>query len=115
MNLKLNNHQFFVKLMKTPKEIKNGMMFKTFNYPHNGMLFLLQNNKHCFWMKNCIIPLDIIFIKDGKVTKIYDNCKPCIAFDCKSYCGDGNMVLEVEGGTCMDKNIIEGDLLEIID
>jgi len=115
MNIKINNHQFFVKIAKTPKDIKNGMMFKTFNYPHNGMLFIMKGQKHCFWMKNCIIPLDIIFIKNNKISKIYDNCKPCIGNVCETHCGNGDMVLELEGGTCMENNIIEGDILEIID
>lgn len=115
MNIKINEQQFFVKLMKTPKDIRNGMMFKTFNYPHNGMLFMMKANSHCFWMKNCIVPLDIIFIKNGRISKIYDNCKPCITHNCKSYCGDGDMVLELEGGTCMENNIIEGDIIEFLD
>lgn len=115
MNVKINNHQFFVKVAKHPKDIKVGMMFKTFNYPHNAMVFMMGSGKHCFWMKNCIIPLDIVFIKNGKISKIYDNCKPCIGLDCKSYCGEGDIVVELEGGTCMNKNIIEGDVFEIID
>ena len=114
MNFLLNNHQFFGKVAKTKKDIRNGMMFKTFNTPHNAMIFMMDNGKHCFWMKNCIIPLDIVFIKNKKVVKIHSNCQPCVSLKCDSYCGHGDMVIEFEGGTCMDKNIIEGDILEFI-
>jgi uncharacterized membrane protein (UPF0127 family) len=52
-------------------------------------------------MKNCLIPLDIIFIdSDKKITSIQKNCEPCKEIECPTYEGTGQYVLELEGGTC---------------
>jgi uncharacterized membrane protein (UPF0127 family) len=37
----------------------------------------MDDKEHSFWMKNCITSLDIIFIKNNKITKIHKECKPC--------------------------------------
>jgi uncharacterized membrane protein (UPF0127 family) len=49
------------------------------------------------------------------IVNIHHSCPPCDdEFDCPSYCGNGNIVLEVEGGTCEIKNIQAGDSVEYI-
>ena len=61
-------------------------------------------------MKNCIVALDIIFIQNDKITKIYHNCPPCKwNEECKLYKGNGNLVIEIPGGTCKKVNIKKGD------
>jgi len=111
MKLIVNNNIFKVKLSFTPKNIEKGMMGQKFNDDFNGMLFLMNNKDiQCFWMYNCIIPLDIIMIKDNIITKIHHNCPPCDNKDeCKSYCGQGDKVLELLGGTCKELDIKKGD------
>ena len=105
MNIRINNNKFVVKTMITPKDKSNGMMGKKFDKTFNGMLFLMDDTDHCFWMKNCIIPLDIIFIKDGCISNIHHNCPPCKSKDCGNYCGEGDIILEVKGGTCKSLDI----------
>lgn len=90
------------------------MMKKTFDESFNGMLFLMGGDEQCFWMKNCIIPLDIIVIKNNVVVNIHHNCPPCNHDDCPSYCGNGNIVLEVMGGTCERLGIEAGDSVNYI-
>lgn len=117
MIININDNQFKVKLAKTEKQIRDGMMFSEFNNKFNGMLFFMGNGEHCFWMKNCKIKLDIIFIKNGKISKIYHDCPPCNFKDddkCKRYCGIGNFVLELPGGTCELMNIKKGDDCDLI-
>ena len=82
MELVINNNLFNVKTIMTPRDIQKGMMGRKFDKNFNGMLFLMQDKKHSFWMKDCITSLDIIFIKDNKITKIHKNCKPCRSEDC---------------------------------
>lgn len=86
-------------------------MGKHFDKEFNGMLFFLGTGEHNFWMKNCLIPLDIIFIQNSTITKIHHNCEPCKMEDCPTYSGSGNLVLEVPGGFCEKNNINEGDSL----
>jgi uncharacterized membrane protein (UPF0127 family) len=62
-------------------------------------------------MKNCITNLDIIFIEDDVITKIHHNCQPCKTKDCENYCGEGDMILEVQGGTCKKLGIKSGDTI----
>lgn len=109
MLISINNHKFNVKVCSTPKEQKEGMQNKKFDHSFNGMLFLMDGEAQSFWMKDCLIPLDIIMIQDGIITKINHNCPPCHKMDCPSYHGIGNVVLELKGGTCKKLKIVEGD------
>ena len=90
------------------------MMRRRFDYTFDGLLFLMGGKKQCFWMKNCIIPLDIIIIKNNVIVNIHFDCPPCNEDPCLSYCGRGNIVLELEGGTCEELNIQPGDSVEYI-
>lgn len=113
MQVKINEHIFRVKTLIDKKSQSIGMMGKTFNSTFNGLLFLMGGKKQCFWMKNCLINLDIIIIKNNVITNIHHNCPPCDdEFDCPSYCGYGNVVLEIEGGSCHRLNINPGDFVE---
>ena len=110
MNISINKNRFKVKVMITPRDTKKGMMGRDFDSTFNGMLFLMKGDEQCFWMKGCIIPLDIIIIKNNVIVNIHHNCPPCNdEFDCPSYCGNGNIVLEIEGGSCEILNIQAGD------
>jgi len=109
MLLNINDSTFKVKVAVSEKETQKGMMGKKFNEDFNGMLFIMDGDEHCFWMNNCIIPLDIIFIEGDTISRIHHNCEPCKGDDCINYCGLGNIILEVEGGTCERNNINEGD------
>jgi uncharacterized membrane protein (UPF0127 family) len=114
MYVKINdNINLKVKTCKTKSEISNGMMNKRFT-DFNGMLFFMEPTNHCFYMKNCITPLDIIFIDSNlEILKIFNNCPPCNEDDCERYCHEGKYVLEVPGGFCKKNNISVGDICKI--
>ena len=113
MKVKINQNIFNVKTLIDKKSQSIGMMFKDFDESFDGLLFLMGGKKQCFWMKNCIIPLDIIIIKNNVIVNIHHNCPPCEdEFDCPSYCGRGNIVLEIEGGLSEQLNIQPGDSVE---
>uniref|UniRef100_A0A6C0B086 DUF192 domain-containing protein n=1 Tax=viral metagenome TaxID=1070528 RepID=A0A6C0B086_9ZZZZ len=97
----INQATFKTKVLQKPREIAEGMMGKIFHgQPFEALLFVMKKSDSAFWMKNCIVPLDVVFIHDGKVSKIYHNCKPCTKDPCKTYPGTGNLVMELPGGTC---------------
>jgi uncharacterized membrane protein (UPF0127 family) len=114
MKLKINDNVFKIKIASTPKERERGMMGKKFDENFDGMFFLQNSGHHCFWMKNCLIPLDIIFIEENKIKKIFHNCPPCEDECNKTYCSDGDFVLELEGGTCINLGIEENDFIHLI-
>lgn len=109
MEIKINDNFFNVKPLLTSKDIQNGMMFKKFDGTFDGMLFFMEKGPQSFWMKNCIVPLDIIFIDGNIITSIHHQCKPCKSEICPSYKGNGDMVLELPGGTCKKYGISDED------
>ncbi len=111
--IKINNNLFNVVTVITDKDIEEGMMGKKFNENFNGMLFVMKPGPHSFWMKNCDISLDIIFIKDMKISKIHKNCPPCREDNCKTYPGEGDLILEIAGGDCDKYQIEEGEQVYI--
>ena len=114
MKVKINENIFKVKTLIDEKSHSEGMKNKSFNNTFDGMLFLMGGKEQCFWMKDCIIPLDIIMIKNNVIVNIHHDCPPCKGDDCPSYCGKGNIVLELEGGTCEEVGIEPGDSVEYI-
>ncbi len=112
MKVSINDNIFKVKVLIDKESQRVGMQKKRFNSEFDGLLFLMGGKEQCFWMKNCIIPLDIIMIKNNVIVNIHHDCPPCEEEDCPSYCGNGNIVLELEGGTCEMLGIEAGDTVE---
>lgn len=111
MEIKINDNLFNVVPLFTSKDIQKGMMGKKFNGDFDGMLFFMNKGPQGFWMKNCIVSLDIIFVDGKKITSIQHNCEPCKTENCRTYDGYGDLVLELPGGTCKKYNIKKDDLL----
>ncbi len=83
---------------------------------HNGMLFVFSDKqKRSFWMKNMLIPLDIIWIDDGKVIKIYENLEPEGQNPVNKYSSvlPVNYGLEVNAGFCEEYDVKVGDSVEM--
>ncbi len=78
-----------------------------------GMLFVFETEgEYGFWMKNTLIPLDMIWI-DGKNKVIYikENAAPCKTEPCETF-GPGRKakyVLEINGGMNEKLGIKIGD------
>lgn len=115
MKVIVNDNIFKVKVCMTPETITKGMMGQRFNSDFNGMLFMMpENGPQSFWMKNCLIPLDIVFLDSNKtITSVHKNCEPCKENDCPSYKGNGQYVLELDGGTCDTCGIEPGQKMSI--
>lgn len=108
--LEIGGRRFRTKTVRTPRAIARGMMGKTFeDIGADAMVFEMDDNEHNFYMKNCIVPLDVLFTDRSTITKIHRNCPPCTTGECKTYPGRGNTVIEMLGGTCARMGIREGD------
>ena len=114
MKVQIKNNIFNVKVLTDKRSQSIGMMNKKFDKTFNGLLFLMGGTKQCFWMKNCIIPLDIIIIKNNVIVNIHHDCPPCQQDDCPSFCGNGNIVLELRGGACLKLGIKPGDTINYL-
>ena len=114
MRLKIGDNIFQVKIVTSKFDKAQGMMNRKFSDHFNGMLFVMDEDWNCFWMKNCVIPLDIIFIRGNYITEIHHKCLPCKTEDCENYCGDGRLVLEIEGGSAKELEIKKGDEVKFL-
>ena len=78
-----------------------------------GMLFLMRQNKHqIFCMRDMLIPIDIIWITDGKVAGIHKNLSPTDKSSFRSPV-PVRLVLEVPGGFVDRHGITVGDPVEM--
>lgn len=72
-----------LEVARTPAQQQLGLMFRSELPPDRGMLFPISPPQVAsFWMKNCLISLDLIFLRDGKVVAIAPAAppaKPCPA------------------------------------
>lgn len=104
MFVEIKNIKYPAELMSDEEQIKQGMMGRK---ELNGcMVFKMNKGLHSFWMKNCLIPLDIVFINKNRISTIHNNCQPCD--DCEErYKGIGDHVIEFPAGTANDWKIGE--------
>ena len=109
----INSECFNVEIAKTFLEKANGLMNRTHLDKKAGMLFIFSSEGfHSFWMKNTLIPLDIIWIsKDKKIVYIEHNVQPCKSFFCPSYAPKEKAlyVLEINAGLSKQYNFKDGD------
>jgi uncharacterized membrane protein (UPF0127 family) len=103
-------HVLHVEVAVTPQDHMQGLMYRTEMPEDQGMLFLFpQSAPRGFWMRNTLIPLDMIFIKeDGVIANIHPNARPK---DETVIYSDGpvSRVLELNGGTAERLGLKAGD------
>jgi uncharacterized protein len=103
-------HVFSVELAATDEERERGLMFRKQLPDGHGMLFDFETDRNvAMWMKNTLIPLDMIFIRnDGRISNIAENTEPMSTRIIPSR-GAVRAVLEVAGGTAKRLGIQAGD------
>jgi len=100
MSVIINNTTYPAEYLSKPEDIQKGMMGRK---ELNGcMVFKMGMGHHSFWMKNCLIPLDIVFVNKNTISKIHHNCPPAEqhSMNPPKYTGIGDHVIEFPGGTC---------------
>lgn len=105
--------RFFVEIADTEPKRQQGMMFRKTAPADRGMLFDFKRPQPAaFWMKNTLIPLDIIYIQeDGTILSIARNATPLSEAPIPS----GGVilgVLELAGGRAEEIGALPGDKVE---
>ena len=103
-------HQFIVEVARTPEQQAQGLMHRQSLAPDRGMLFPYDPPQNAsFWMKNTLIPLDMIFIRaDGTVALIAANTVP-LSLEPVPSLEPVAAVLEIAGGRAAELGIQAGD------
>jgi uncharacterized protein len=102
--------RFEVEVAATEEQQARGLMFRRELADDRGMLFDFdQPHMAVFWMRNTVIPLDIIFIApDGRIINIAERATP---YSEAPIPADGltRAVLEIRGGRASELGIRPGD------
>lgn len=102
-------HRFTVEVARSREQQQRGLMFRESLAPDQGMLFPYSvPAQQSFWMRNTVIPLDIIFIgEDGMIINIAANTTP-YSLDPIASLGSVIGVLEIDGGRAAELGIEVG-------
>jgi uncharacterized membrane protein (UPF0127 family) len=104
---------FQAEIADTPEKQARGLMFRRCLKEGYGMLFVFPDDEvRSFWMKNTLIPLDMIFLNsDRQVVDLYRSVPPCRADPCPSYTSalPARYVLEIAGGLAQKLKLEIGD------
>ncbi|HUH02624.1 MAG TPA: DUF192 domain-containing protein [Kofleriaceae bacterium] len=98
-----------VEVVRSPNDIKRGLMYRQHLPPDQGMLFLMSKEEvQSFWMKNTLIPLDMLFISaDKRVAGIVENTEP-LTLTSRRIDEPTLYVLEVNGGWSQAHGVTAG-------
>lgn len=103
-------HKFVVEVARSDEQQERGLMCRAHLDENRGMIFPMSPPRPAaFWMKNTMIPLDIVFITpEGKIESIKRRAKP---YDLTPLASGGSVsaVLELGGGVADKLKIAEGD------
>lgn len=103
-------HRFSVEAAVTAEQQAKGLMFRNSLPDDGGMIFPMDPPRIAsFWMKNTVIPLDMLFIRtDGTIAMIAANTTP-YAREPVSAGIPVAAVLELRGGRAAELGVKEGD------
>jgi uncharacterized membrane protein (UPF0127 family) len=111
--------EFSLEIAADPQSRRLGYMYRERVGPAEGMLFLFETtSRHGMWMKNCKVPLDIIWLDERwQVVEIARRLPPCPEQgECRSSVpmAAARYVLEVAAGTTEREGLRRGDKLVIL-
>jgi uncharacterized membrane protein (UPF0127 family) len=103
-------HRFAIEEAQTPQQMSQGLMFRRTMAADAGMLFEFEHPQVAsFWMKNTLIPLDMLFIAgDGTVADFHERAVP-LSLEAVNSDRPVQAVLELNGGTIARLGIKRGD------
>ncbi|MBD2460111.1 DUF192 domain-containing protein [Oscillatoria sp. FACHB-1407] len=105
-----------LEVARTPEQQAMGLMYRRELADDRGMLFPFAFPRPAqFWMRNTLIPLDMLFLLNGEVKAIAANAAPCTTPTCPLYESGVpvNQVIELRGGRAAELGIQVGDRITI--
>jgi uncharacterized protein len=114
----IGGQTILLEVARTPEQQSMGLMYRTDLASDRGMLFIFSPPRPVsFWMKNTLIPLDMVFVSNGVVKHIGAQILPCEGDPCPSYGPDSKIdidgVIELRGGRAAELRLKVGDRLKV--
>jgi len=97
MSVRINDNIFPAEYLSEPEDLQKGMMGR--ENLDGCMVFKMGKGHHSFWMKDCLIALDIVFVLNNRISRIHPNCQPCDGDCSQRFTGIGDHVIEFPAGT----------------
>lgn len=113
----INGKKIKVEIADSELEREKGLMYRESLDENSGMLFIFPDSKtRGFWMKNTLIPLDILFIDDSLKIVDIKTAIPCYSEPCAIYTSNlpAKYVLEVNSGFSKHNNLSIGERIGIV-
>jgi uncharacterized membrane protein (UPF0127 family) len=111
-----NGRSIVAVIADTPERSMYGYMFRHEVKEDEGMVFVYpESGLHPFWMKNTLVPLDIIWMDDAFAVLHIETASPCKADPCPSY-GTPRMsryTLELKAGAAGREGLKVGDTIQV--
>jgi len=115
--VELKGQRFDVEIADTEPARERGLMFRDSMPADHGMLFLFDDSAvRTFWMKNCRMPLDILYFDDKyKLVSVQQRVPACRSDPCPVYPSENaaKYVLELNAGTADKLGVKPGDTLNV--
>ncbi len=122
--VELNGYQVEMELALTPSQREQGLMGRESLADDRGMLFVLPDREPypaevSFWMKDCLIPIDLIFIsREGIITAFHEMQPPepgTADEDLILYPSRGKVqfAIELRGGLAGELGLAAGDEVKL--
>ncbi len=120
----LKGHVVDMELAVTPEQRETGLMGRESLADDEGMLFVMPDEdpfptKVGFWMKDCLIPIDLIFIsRDGFIDSIHEMQPPepgTPDHELPVYYSNGpvQFAIELRGGLAAEIGLNVGDMIDL--
>lgn len=115
--VEIHGKRFYVEIAADNASQSRGLMFRESLASDHGMLFVFpRERKQRFWMKNTLIPLDIIYLDSQmRVVNMALGAQPCKKDPCPSYpsYAPARFVLEINAGMANSLGLQQGDLIHL--
>ncbi|MDQ2971778.1 MAG: DUF192 domain-containing protein [Pseudomonadota bacterium] len=117
-SVELRGHRIHVEVAADDASRAHGLMDRTSMPADHGMLFVFPNEAvRSFWMKNTLIPLDMLFF-DGqrKLITLLRDVPPCRSDPCPAYpsAAPARYVLELNAGAASKLGVREGNRMTLV-
>ena len=114
-----SGHEFALEVAADDAARARGYMGREKVGPREGMIFVFDDDsRHSFWMKNCKVALDIVWLDAGqRVVWMATNRAPCPAIgECPSIMPpiSSRYVLEFAAGTVAAESLHTGDAVVVL-